>query len=270
MIETRTSRRARSTTGGASSSVRAAATTLLLQLLLAVSSGALAADLPPGLASPKRGVVCNGARGVCYDRFGPSIGLTELFLGKRAAERLLVALRESPPDHGRAAVFSPAEGVECRRESGPCRRAGGEIHAALSALLYAKPSRAPQGTADQAALVGIDWDWRTTRYGNDKRSQPKDPTRYRLRLEADGSVRVIADCDQVVGRYRVDGSAIVIEVLQPILPACGPSSLHSVFLRDLAAAAIFFVRNDGLYLDLQYDGGTMEFGRHAPGEGDEK
>jgi len=36
---------------------------------------------------------------------------------------------------------------------------------------------------------------------------------------------------------------------------------YQAFRRDLGAAAIFFMRQGRLFLDLKYDTGTMEFGR---------
>ena len=50
-----------------------------------MAGSSTAAGLPAGLSSPDHGVVCDGRRGVCFDRFGPSIGLTEAFLGPDAA-----------------------------------------------------------------------------------------------------------------------------------------------------------------------------------------
>jgi hypothetical protein len=79
--------------------------------------------------------VCNRRTEICYDRFGPSIGLTEIFCGQQAAQRLLAALREQPAGESAGASFSPAEGVLCVREMGPCRFRG-ELHSELTAALY--------------------------------------------------------------------------------------------------------------------------------------
>ena len=45
------------------------------------------------------------------------------------------------------------------------------------------------------------------------------------------------------------------------MAACEPGSLDRIFLRDLNAVAIYFIRQGKFYLDLKYDTGTMEFGR---------
>ena len=85
--------------------------------------GESAGALPAGLSSPDHGVVCNDQQGACFDRYGPSMGLTEAFLGPRMAQALTVLLRGAPPDRRPGAEFSPAENVTCMRETGPCRTA---------------------------------------------------------------------------------------------------------------------------------------------------
>lgn len=218
-----------------------------------------AAELPADLTSPDQRVVCNAARGICYDRFGPSIGLTEAFLGKAAAERLTAVLRQAPRSSGPGVLFSPADGVECLGEAGPCR-VGGAVHEGLTAVLYGPwPPRVR--SAEAAAAVGVDWQWRGTRYNNDTAARPADPMRYRLRLEPDGSLRVQADCNGAGGTYRLAQSQIALVISHSTMAACPPGSLERVFLRDLAAAGVYFVREGRLFLDLKYDTGTMEFGR---------
>ncbi len=121
--------------------------------ILGVAYATAAAELPAGLRSPDHGVVCDSRRGVCFDRFGPSIGLTEAFLGPSAARALTAVLREAPPDHGPRAEFSPAENVRCRRKTGPCRT-GGVVDDALTAVLYgSRPAGARR--ADASALGNL-------------------------------------------------------------------------------------------------------------------
>lgn len=96
---------------------------------------AAAAELPAGLSSPDHGVVCDNRRAVCFDRFGPSIGLTEAFLGPAAARALTAVLRETSSDHRPGAAFSPAESVTCVRQTGPCRSRDA-VDEALTAVLY--------------------------------------------------------------------------------------------------------------------------------------
>lgn len=220
---------------------------------------AAAAELPGGLHSPDHGVVCDSGRGVCFDRFGPSIGLTEAFLGADAAGALTAALRGVPPDRSPGAEFSPGDDIACRRETGPCS-IGGVVVEALTAVLYG-PRPAGSRGADVAAIVDVEWKWVASRYSNDIEARPSDPARYRLRLQPDGMLRARVDCNQAGGVYRVFGRSIVIEVTHSTMAACEPGSLDRTFLRDLGSAAIYFVRQGSLYLDLKHDTGTMEFGR---------
>lgn len=118
--------------------------------LSGVASTACGAGLPAGLHSPDHGVVCDKARGICFDRFGPSIGLTEAFLGPAEARALTDVLRAAPPDHRPGAEFSPADGVTCRRQSGPCRTLG-VVDDALTAVLYG-PRPAGSRRAPASAL----------------------------------------------------------------------------------------------------------------------
>ncbi len=216
--------------------------------------------LPAGLVSPDHGVVCNPERAVCYDRYGPSIGLTEAFLGPAAAEALTAALREDPVDQRPGAVFSPAEGVECVREMGPCR-VNGEPDIGFTALLYNLRPQPADLSAEARAILGADWRWLGTRYNNDTEARPAEPARYTLRLEPDGSAHIRADCNRVGGQYRFEGSRITVEITHSTMAACEPGSLDGVFLRDLSAAVVYFMKNGRLYFDLNSDTGTMEFAR---------
>ena len=227
--------------------------------ILGIACGTVASDLPAGLTSSDHGVVCNSRSGACFDRFGPSIGLTEVFLGTGMAHALTDTLRDTPPDRGPGAEFSPGENVTCRRETGPCR-VDDVVDEALTAVLYG-PRPAGARRAEVSAVIGVDWQWLASRYNNDTEARPADSGRYRLRLEPDGTLRAQVDCNQAGGRYRIEGSVIEIEMTHATLAACEPGSLDQTFRRDLGAAAIFFMRQGRLFLDLKFDTGTMEFGR---------
>jgi heat shock protein HslJ len=228
--------------------------------LLAACPVVVAGELPSDLMSPDHGVVCNRDLGTCFDRFGPSIGLTEMFLGRDAAERLTEVLRSEPRSSGPGIPFSPTAGVECRGATGPCL-IGSEVHEALTRMLYLPKPNAGDPGAEARTLMGAEWQWLGTRYGNDTEAVPVEPARYRFRLNPDGSLRAQADCNSVRGRYRLEGRAITVEMTHSTATACEAGSLEGVFLRDISAAAVYFIRDGRLFLDLKYDTGTMEFGR---------
>jgi heat shock protein HslJ len=217
------------------------------------------AIFPAGLFSPDHGVLCDRMRETCFDRFGPSIGLTAKFLGQGAADALTATLRKSPPESISGTDFSPGANIACRRETGPCRN-GGIVDETLTAVLY-DPRPAGTGGTKMSTVTGIDWRWIVSRYNNGSETRPAEPALYLLRLEPDGSLRVRVDCNRAGGRYRLDGNTLAIDVLFSTRAACAPESLASEFQRDLGAAAIYFVKQGRLYLDLRNDTGTMEFRR---------
>ena len=230
----------------------------LLAVTVTASLPAMAATtLPDGLVSPDSGVVCQRESGVCYDRFGPSIGLTEAFLGPGPAHRLAARLRGTPGE--RAASFSPAEGVECLAERGPCR-AGGQVQDALTALLYDPPPPRME-SAEARALTFGEWQWRASLYRDETEARPDEPERYTVAFGTDGRLSLKADCNMAGGRFRLAGSQLSIEVTQSTRAACPPDSLDETFLRDLASTTGFFLKDGTLYFDLSDGLGTMQFER---------
>ncbi len=215
-------------------------------------------DLPDALTSPGPRVVCNPTRGVCYDRQGPSIGLTEIFQGKSHAERLLVWLREHPVDRRPGAVFSPAEGIECVFETGPCRDSAQTL-AGLTAALFGPWAERKPSSAEASAVLGTQWRWLGSRYSDGAEARPTEPAHFLLLLVPDGTANLRVDCNRAGGRYRLDGNAIAIEVTHSTMAACEPGSLDRTFLHDLAAASRYSLRAGRLYLDLKNDAGAMEF-----------
>ena len=59
----------------------------------------------------------------------------------------------------------------------------------------------------------------------------------------------------------MEGRSISIEITHTTRAACPAGSLEQVFIRDLNAAVIYFMRDDALYIDLKFDTGTMRFMR---------
>jgi heat shock protein HslJ len=115
-------------------------------------------------------------------------------------------------------------------------------------------------TVDQK-LIGTVWKWQQTLYNNDTKALPPNPDHYTLKLLPDGKVNIRADCNRGGGVYTLVGSQISIEITHTTMAACQPESLEQAYIRDLNAAAIYFMRDDALYIDLKYDTGTMRFTR---------
>jgi heat shock protein HslJ len=110
-------------------------------------------------------------------------------------------------------------------------------------------------------ITGVQWKWAETKYSNDTEAIPPDPSHYTLMLNEDGTIAVRADCNRAGGTWKGEDSRITITVTHSTMAMCPPESLDSVYLKDLARAAIYFFRDGNLYFDMPYDSGTMKFKR---------
>ena len=117
-------------------------------------------------------------------------------------------------------------------------------------------------TVDMGNLTGTTWAW----IGFTDPAQQiaiETPLNYTLTFQDDGSVAVVADCNNAMGSYTVDGKSLKIEIGPMTMAACPPGSRSDDFVKYLGAAAIYFFEDSNLYIDLMADGGTMAF---APAE----
>ncbi len=114
-------------------------------------------------------------------------------------------------------------------------------------------------TPPAVTLAGIVWKWQRSRYSNDTESVPANPDHYTVQLLPEGNLGVRADCNRAGGVYRIKDQQITAEITHSTMAACPPDSLERVFIKDLNAASIYFMREGTLYIDLKYDSGTMEF-----------
>jgi len=87
---------------------------IVMVALLGVSAGALAADI----SSPSRGVVCDKKAGFCVDNQGIAMGLTEMYLGKAAQDKLQTTLGDGAGVSLSEYTFS--NGVHCDSKERQC------------------------------------------------------------------------------------------------------------------------------------------------------
>jgi len=87
-------------------------TLIVMVALLGVSAGTLAADI----TSPSRGVVCDKKAGFCVDNQGIAMGLTELYLGKAAEDKLQTTLS----DDVNLTEYTFSNGVYCDAQEMQC------------------------------------------------------------------------------------------------------------------------------------------------------
>lgn len=114
--------------------------------------------------------------------------------------------------------------------------------------------------ASDALLDGV-WHWNGSRYNNDTEILAADGREYWLDFQADGSLKIMADCNRVLGTYSTEGNSISIMLGPSTLMACAPGSQDQQFLKDLGGVVVWFLKKDELYLDIQFDTGTMHFNR---------
>jgi heat shock protein HslJ len=129
----------------------------------------------------------------------------------------------------------------------------------LGFLMFSHTSALAGGPPEGESLVGNEWKWVQSLYGNDQKSVPADPTHYTIMFKPDGTLSVRADCNHAGGTYTVKGQTLAIQVTHSTMAMCPSDSLDAKFLKDLDAAAIYFFKNGYLLLDLKYDTGTMTF-----------
>jgi len=110
-----------------------------------------------------------------------------------------------------------------------------------------------------SGIVGMSWKWAQTIYNNDTMTVPAEPDLYTVMLHRDGTVDVRADCNRGGGTYVNKGGSISINITHTTMAMCPPGSLEGEFLRNLDAAAAYFMAEGDLYLDLKFDTGTMKF-----------
>jgi heat shock protein HslJ len=112
-------------------------------------------------------------------------------------------------------------------------------------------------------ITGTVWQWVQTLYNNDTRTVPAKPENYTIRFLESKTIAVKADCNQKGGAYSTEGKKLSITITHSTMAACEPGSLEDTFVRDLEAGAVFFFKDNDLYIDLKYDSGTMRFSRET-------
>lgn len=132
--------------------------------------------------------------------------------------------------------------------------ANGGAATELPAPTQDEPQVQPPGPVNP--LAGTVWQWVNFRDAKQDYSVSGD---YTIEFLADGSVAVVADCNNGNGSYAVDGSSVSISILVVTAAACAEGSLGGSFIEYLNQAAIYTLDGTTLRIDLFADGGTMTF-----------
>jgi C-terminal processing protease CtpA/Prc len=111
---------------------------------------------------------------------------------------------------------------------------------------------------DAGALMANLWQW-TSFTGPTEQFDVEMPTSYLVAFNEDGTLSIVADCNNAMGSYTDDAGSLTIEVGGMTKAMCPPESRSDEFVTYLGAAARYFFEDGMLYIDLFADGGTMAF-----------
>ncbi|TAH49734.1 MAG: META domain-containing protein [Chloroflexota bacterium] len=108
-----------------------------------------------------------------------------------------------------------------------------------------------------AALTGVTWQWQGTAQASGDIAV-KDPTRYTITFNQDGTANIKNDCNNILANYTLDGSNMKLELGPSTLVACPPDSQDALFSKQLSTVTAYSIDGGMLLLDLA-DGGVMKF-----------
>lgn len=108
------------------------------------------------------------------------------------------------------------------------------------------------------ALTSATWEWIGTTTPVEQVTA-SDPARYTVTFNADGTLAVKADCNNVTGTYVDNGGQLTITLGASTMAMCPPDTQDQLFTQSLSAAAGYFFEGEDLLIDMMADAGTMRF-----------
>jgi heat shock protein HslJ len=130
------------------------------------------------------------------------------------------------------------------------------VTAPLTATQPAAPAEPAVSFSD---LTNQDWQWVAFTDAVNGAQEIPSPAKYVVNFVPSGTIRITADCNRGAGQYQVDGASIGVTVQAMTRAQCPAGSLSTQFIQNLNAAAIWFVQDGDLFIDLFADSGTMRF-----------
>ena len=109
-------------------------------------------------------------------------------------------------------------------------------------------------------ITGVTWAW-SELFETLPASQSvvPDPENFTLMFNADGTLTIKADCNNVGGSYSIDGDLVTLELGPSQLAHCGDQSLDQLFLEMLEKIESYQLEDGDLVLRLEADSGSMTF-----------
>jgi len=127
----------------------------------------------------------------------------------------------------------------------------------------AKPVTPTVAPAAKAQLTNTLWKW--VRFVSPVEVKEIDNSdKYTVVFQTDGKVNITADCNKVGGTYKTVGSRIQIQLGPSTMAACPPGSMADQFLIGLSGAALYFMDDGNLYIEMFADSGVMKFANGGP------
>jgi heat shock protein HslJ/LysM repeat protein len=118
----------------------------------------------------------------------------------------------------------------------------------------------PVETLVDAQLVGA-WEWITFQVPNKRPLQVKNPNRYSVIFNDDGTFSMKADCNKASGSYTAQNGTLNVTMGPSTRAQCSKRSLSNRFMSLFSQASVYRIEGEKLYLDLPLDAGTMILAR---------
>jgi len=127
------------------------------------------------------------------------------------------------------------------------------------------PTVAPAAAAPAAKAQLTNTLWKWVRFVSPVEVKEIDNSdKYTVVFQTDGKVNITADCNKVGGTYKTVGSRIQIQLGPSTMAACPPGSMSDQFLIGLSGAALYFMDDGNLYIEMFADSGVMKFANSGP------
>jgi len=137
------------------------------------------------------------------------------------------------------------------------------MNEATTAAESATATPAPPPTEELVQLRATPWQW-VAFTSPMEQFDVEAPLSYLAQFNDDGTVNVVADCNNAVGSYQGEGGKLEIQIGPMTAAACPPDSRSDQFVRLLGGAALYFFQDGNLHIDLFADSGTMVFSPAPP------
>lgn len=115
-----------------------------------------------------------------------------------------------------------------------------------------------QADSTNASLASQTWTWIAALYNDGREIVPQDPTAFTLSFGANGSFNATTDCNQMGGRYAVEGGQIIFSDIVMTKMFCEDSQ-EAIFSQLLTDVKGYHIADGELIFDLKFDSGSIIF-----------